>query len=277
MNELELIERIRRMNGRARGGVIRGIGDDCAVFRPRKKEDLLLKTDQLIEKIHFSSSMPPDMVGERALARCLSDIAAAGGDPRCCLLALAVPRNTSKRWILEFFRGFMRLANRTETVLAGGDLARDNKVHCSVTVVGAVKRGRALTRAGANPGDHLYVSGKLGKPWDKRIEPRLGLGRKLSGKATACIDLSDGLSLDLHRLCKESRVAAQLEHVPIVRGASLERALHGGEDYELLFTMPARLEPPTGAIRIGTIARGIPGTVWFEGEKLTPRGYDHFA
>ena len=84
-------------------------------------------------------------------------------------------------------------------------------------VVGAVKRGKALTRAGARPGDRLYVSGQLGKPWDQRIEPRLALGRKLAGKATACIDLSDGLSLDLHRLCKESRVAAQVDNVPIVR------------------------------------------------------------
>src|SRR5438876_709360 len=135
----------------------------------------------------------------------------------------------------------------------GGDLAHDDKVHCSVMVVGAVTRGKALTRDGARPGDLLYVSGRLGKPWDQRIQPRLALGRKLAGKATACIDLSDGLSLDLHRLCKESRVAAQLEHVPIVRGASLERALHGGEDYELLFTLPPHRKPPAGVTQIGRI------------------------
>jgi thiamine-monophosphate kinase len=192
-------------------------------------------------------------------------------------VALAVPRKKSEQWILAFFRGLLGLAGRTGTVLAGGDLAHDDKVHCSVMVVGAVKRGKALTRAGARPGDHLYVSGKLGKPWDQKIEPRLALGRRLSGKATACIDLSDGLALDLHRLCKESRVAAQLEYVPIVRGASLERALHGGEDYELLFTLPPRVKPLAGTTRIGAIVRGSAGTVWFEGEKLPPRGYDHFA
>jgi thiamine-monophosphate kinase len=159
----------------------------------------------------------------------------------------------------------------------GGDLAHDDKVHCSVMVVGAVKRGRALTRAGARPGDQLYVSGRLGKPWDRKIVPRLALGRKLSGQATACIDLSDGLSLDLHRLCKESRVASQVEHIPIVRGASLERALHGGEDYELLFTLPPRVKQLAGTTRIGTIVSGSAGTVWFEGKKLAPRGYDHFA
>jgi thiamine-monophosphate kinase len=279
MNELELVARLRRMSGRARASVIRGIGDDCAVFRPKAGEDLLLKTDQLIEGIHFPKSMRPEVIGERALARALSDIAAAGGDPRCCLVALAVPRKKSEQWILSFFTGLLRLAKRTGTVLAGGDLAHDDKVHCSVMVVGAVKRGKALTRAGARPGDQLYVSGRLGKPWDQRIEPRLALGRKLAGKATACIDLSDGLSLDLHRLCKESHVAANVEtaeRIPIVPGATLERALRGGEDYELLFTLPEHVKPPAGTTRIGAIIRGRAGTVWFEGKKLPPRGYDHF-
>jgi thiamine-monophosphate kinase len=260
---------------------VSGIGDDCAVFRPKPGEDLLLKTDQLIEAVHFPKSMRPEAIGERALARALSDIAAAGGDPRCCLVALAIPRtksgHKSEQWILSFFRGLLSLGTKTGTVLVGGDLAHDAKVHCSVMVVGAVKRGKALTRSGARPGDQLYVSGRLGKPWDQKIEPRLELGRKLVGKATACIDLSDGLALDLHRLCKESRVAAKVESIPIVTGVSLERALHGGEDYELLFTLPPRVKPPAGVTHIGTIVSGTAGTVWFEGKKLAPRGYDHFA
>ena len=256
---------------------VSGIGDDCAVFRPRTGEDLLLKTDQLIEGVHFPKSMRPETIGERALARALSDIAAGGGDPRCCLVALAVPRTKSERWILAFFRGLLSLGTKTGTVLVGGDLAHDDKVHSSVMVVGAVRRGKALTRAGARPGDQLYVSGRLGKPWDRKIVPRLALGRKLSGKATACIDLSDGLSLDLHRLCKESRVAAQVDDIPIVGGGNLERALHGGEDYELLFTLPPRSKPPAGTTLIGTIVAGTPGTVWLKGRKLPPRGYDHFA
>jgi thiamine-monophosphate kinase len=270
MNELALVDRLRKMRGAS------GIGNDCAVFQPKATEDLLLKTDQLIEGVHFQKTMRAETIGERALARPLSDIAAAGGDPRCCLVALAVPRTKSERWILSFFRGLLSLGMKTGTVLMGGDLAHDDKVHCSVMVVGAVKRGKALTRSGARPGDQLYVSGALGKPWGQTIEPRLALGRKLSGLATACIDLSDGLALDLHRLCKESRVAAQVESVPIVRGVSLDRALHGGEDYELLFTLPPRVKPPAGTTLIGTILRGTAGAVSFAGKKLAPRGYDHF-
>ena len=96
------------------------------------------------------------------------------------------------------------------------------------------------------------------------------------GRATACIDLSDGLSLDLHRLCVASGMAAEVDRVPVARGATIERALHGGEDYELLFTMPARLKAPTGTTRIGTIVRGKAGEMTFEGKRLEPRGWDHF-
>jgi thiamine-monophosphate kinase len=143
MNELALIDRLRMMDG------VSGIGDDCAVFRPKATEDLLLKTDQLIEGVHFLKTMRPEAIGERALARPLSDIAAAGGNPRCCLVALAVPRTQSERWVRSFFRGLLGLGKKTRTVLVGGDLAHDDKVHCSVMVVGAVARGQALTRDGA--------------------------------------------------------------------------------------------------------------------------------
>jgi thiamine-monophosphate kinase len=278
MNEIELIERLRRMSGDGRRrGVVLGIGHDCAIFRPKAQEDLLLKTDQLIEGVHFLGGARPEVIGERALARSLSDIAAMGGDPRCCLVALAVPREKGERWIVSFFRGLLRLARRTHTVLAGGDLAHDTKVRCDVMVCGAVPRGMALRRDGARPGQELYVSGALGRPWDRPIRPRLALGRKLLGRATSCMDISDGLALDLHRLCLASGVAARLDRVPVVKGSTLRRALHGGEDYELLFTLPAGAQPPRGAKRIGTITRGRPGSVQFAGERLPPRGYDHFG
>jgi len=122
----------------------------------------------------------------------------------------------------------------------------------------------------------LYVSGRLGKPWNRRIQPRLALGQSLVGKATSCIDLSDGLSLDLHRLCIASRVSAELDRVPVEKGATLERALHGGEDYELLFTLPRGESPPPRTMRIGSIVRGPAGMVVFEGKQVKPHGYDHF-
>jgi thiamine-monophosphate kinase len=200
-----------------------------------------------------------------------------GGTPRFCLVSLALPSSKTGRWVESFYRGLLKLARRTRTPLAGGDFARDDKVRCDVTVCGAVKHGKALRRDSARPADLLYVSGRLGKFWDRPIRPRLDLGRKLIGKATACIDLSDGISLDLHRLCKASGVAAEIERIPVAKGASLERALHGGEDYELLFTCPDGTPPPGGTYRIGRITAGVPGKVQFEGRRLLASGYDHFS
>jgi thiamine-monophosphate kinase len=284
MNEIGIVERIRQMaevstqHARVRAPhLILGIGDDCAIFRPRDGEDLLFTTDQMIEDVHFRSTHKAAMIGERALARSLSDIAAMGGEPRFCLVALATPEKNEK-WIEAFYRGLLRLAKRTGTVPAGGDLAHsgNDKTHCDVMVCGAVKRGRALRRDGARVGDAIFVSGRLGKPWDRKIEPRLALGQSLVGRATACIDLSDGLSLDLYRLCVASGVAAEIDRVPVVRGATVERALHGGEDYELLFTLPAKARTLAGTTRIGTVVRGSPGEMMFLGRRLEPRGYDHF-
>jgi thiamine-monophosphate kinase len=146
-----------------------------------------------------------------------------------------------------------------------------------VTICGAVERGRALRRDGARPGDSLWVSGRLGKSWERRIEPRLELGRKLLGRASACIDISDGLALDLYRLAKASGVAAQIDRLPIARGTTMERALHSGEDYELLFTLPPAHVGPRGTTRIGTMLRGRPGEIRFQGQAIEPRGWDHFA
>jgi len=274
VNELALIEKIRKQAGR--NALVLGIGDDCAIFRPRAGEDLLFTTDQSIEDVHFTRLLGAAPIGERALARSLSDIAAMGGDPKFCLVALAAPAKHEK-WIGEFFGGLLGLARRTKTPLAGGDLARSEKIYCDVMVCGAVPRGKALRRDGARPGDELFVSGRLGKSWKRRIQPRLALGRYLRGKATSCIDLSDGLSLDLHRLCLASDVAAELDRVPVAPGSTLDRALDGGEDYELLFTLPAGRKAPPGTRRIGRIVRGTAGQIKLKGQILVPRGFDHFA
>ena len=272
MNELEIVDRLGRLSSPSKGMVL-GIGDDCAIYRPRANEELLFTTDQMIEDMHFTRAQSAASIGERALARSLSDIAAMGGEPRFCLVALAA---AEPKWILNFYRGLLRLARRTGTALAGGDLASDRKFHCDVMVCGSAPLGQALRRDGARPGDSIFVSGRLGKAWDRRIEPRLALGQKLRGLATACIDLSDGLSLDLYRLCAASGVAAEIDSMPVARGATIECALHGGEDYELLFTLPEGATAPRGVTRIGRILRGKPGTMHFQGRLLKPRGYDHF-
>ncbi|HEX5431796.1 MAG TPA: thiamine-phosphate kinase [Bryobacteraceae bacterium] len=279
MNELDLVDKIRRLAGKS-SGIVLGIGDDCAIYRPKAGEELLFTADQLIEGIHFCTGAQPAAIGERALARSLSDIAAMGGEPRFCLVSLGLPEADDSRiesWIEAFFRGLLRLARRTRTALAGGDLARSNQIHCDVMVCGSAPRGRALRRDGARPGDALWVSGRLGKSWERRIEPRLALGLSLRGRATSCIDLSDGLALDLHRLCLASRVSAEVDRLPVAKGSSIERALHEGEDYELLFTLPAGKRGPKGTTRIGTMVRGKTGAISFQGSPIEPRGYDHFA
>jgi thiamine-monophosphate kinase len=276
MSELDIVEKLRRL---AQPGdrIILGIGDDCAIYRPSPNQELLFTTDQSIEGVHFVPDQSPSVIGHNALARTLSDIAAMGGEPRFCLVSLAVPAERGDKFITTFYRGLMALAHRTGTVLAGGDLAHSDKIYCDVMVCGSTTRGQALRRSGARPGDLLYVSGRLGKKWGGRIQPRLALGHALRGHATSCMDLSDGLSLDLYRLCLASGVAALVDRVPSARGVTLDRALHGGEDYELLFTLPPRKSPPRGTTLIGTIVKGRVGAVQFQGQPLAPRGYDHFV
>jgi thiamine-monophosphate kinase len=285
MTEIELIRRIaRRAKGRAASeGLIRGIGDDCAIVRPRAGEDVLLTTDFVIEGTHFLKSAEAASVGQRALGRGLSDIAAMGGTPRWCLVSLAMPKSTPAKWVDGFYTGLLDMARAHRVALAGGDVARSAKITCDIVVAGTAPKGKALRRDTARAGDRIYVSGELGRPWDLPPEPRLKLGRYLVGRTTAAMDLSDGLSLDLHRLCLESGLAASIFFpLPVWPGVTLDRALHGGEDYELLFTAKASTPLPTqyGGVPltwIGTMARGRPGAVTFMGRNLAPRGWDHFA
>jgi thiamine-monophosphate kinase len=276
MNELDIVRKLQRLAGPVKD-ITLGIGDDCAIYRPRANEELLFTADQSIESIHFMRTLAPAIIGHNALARSLSDIAAMGGEPRFCLVSLGVPAGLGTKFIGGFYRGLLALARGTGTALAGGDLAHGDKIYCDVMVCGSAPRGKALRRSGARPGDLLCVSGRLGKPWGGRIQPRLELGLALRGRATSCMDLSDGLALDLHRLGLASGVAATVDRVPLARGATLERALHGGEDYELLFTLPARSSLPLGTTQIGNMIEGRAGAVMFQGKPLPARGYDHFA
>jgi thiamine-monophosphate kinase len=279
-SELEWIARIQAKAGRiASPGLRLGIGDDCAIFRPRAGEDLLFTTDLLVEDVHFRRvTHSARDIGHKALARGLSDIAAMGGEPRFALLSLAVAEWADDRWLDGFFSGFFALARKWKTALAGGDLGRSDKLTCDIVVCGAVPRGQALRRDGAKPGNIIYISGRLGRPWAKHLRPipRIPLGLQLRGRATAAMDLSDGLALDLHRLALASTTAAEIDRVPVVAGSTLDQALYGGEDYELLFTLPPRAKPPAGAFRIGRMVKGPAGSIRLGGEPIEPRGWDHF-
>jgi thiamine-monophosphate kinase len=250
------------------------IGDDCAVIASPQGRDLLLKADLSIEGVHFTRGLKAEEVGARAVARALSDIASMGGTPTHCLISLALAPWTDRRWIDGFYRGVNKILRKGKASLAGGDISHARELVCDVMLFGIVAKGKALLRSGAKPGDLLYVSGALGGWRHKRaITPRLELGRSLIGIATACMDISDGLALDLHRMCRASGVAAELERIPLLTGATVDEALHEGEDYELLYTAPPRAKVP--GIRIGTIVQGRPGAVRFQGKLVPPIGYDH--
>ena len=250
------------------------IGDDCAVVPGGARHDLLFTTDFTIEGVHFTRKSSAEEVGYRATARSLSDIAAMGGAPLYCLVSIALAPWTDEPWIDGFYRGVNGLLRQTKTQLAGGDISHANQFVCDVMICGSVAKGQALLRSGARAGDAIYVSGPLGGWRHKRvIVPRLDIGRKLVGRATACMDISDGLALDLHRMCVASGVAAEIDSVPLLDGATIQQALHDGEDYELLYTAPSGRHVP--GIRIGTITKGKPGALRHCGQKLVPLGYDH--
>lgn len=297
MRENELIHRIKKALGRrfyTSREVSLGIGDDAALFRPRAGHELILTCDWFLESTHFlRDKHPPDSVGWKCLARALSDVAAMGGVPRCFLWSLALPVSHTGPWLDGFLSGLRRASRRFKCVLAGGDTTRRKEILINITVVGEVQTGRAVLRSGAHPGDLIYVSGQLGEaelglhtlrrtkhpanPKDPLLrkhlypEPRLGLGEWLAKKrlASAMMDLSDGLSSDLPRLCAASGAGARLEsaRIPQTRNSDaarklgldpLDLALHGGDDYELLFTVPPQK------------AKSLPGA--FQGVKLTPIG-----
>jgi thiamine-monophosphate kinase len=322
--EKALIAQVRRMAAKAKNPAIQtGVGDDCAVLRllPRKgrggEKDTLITTDFTLEGIHFRRDWhSAESVGHRCLARGLSDIAAMGGQPVAAFLSLALPPNLPQSWVGRFARSLIKLAERYDVTLAGGDTAESPKgVLADIIVVGTAPKGNAVLRSGARPGDRIYVSGELGgsaaavsemrkKPKRKLNsreysrhffpEPRVELGQILreKGLVSAMIDTSDGLSTDLAHICEASGVGAELQEEAIPRASvgkparevDLQFALHGGEDYELLFTarrgkrLPSRIVgvpiTPIGQItRRRKIFLVNPSGL---GHELAPLGWEHF-
>jgi thiamine-monophosphate kinase len=350
MNEFDFIERLRRQTNSRKPSprIIAGIGDDGCVIRESPHHDLIVTTDLLIEDIDFhADAIPARLLGHKALAVSLSDIAAMGARPCWSLLSFGLPR---ERWETifkdEFMEGYLALAGHFGVTLSGGDVSESKSaVVIDSTVLGEVDSGAAVTRAGARPGDHIYVTGSLGgaaaglkllehgarvrnaavsesalhQPNDEtsparsdddaiqslmlrqlQPQPRVGWGLVLGEQhlATAMIDLSDGLSSDLNHLCQESGVGAQIDAAAIPLDEDVRRlcgrraldplalALHGGEDFELLFTVApkniSRLPKKVDGITISRIGEivGDPRSVRIKEKshvwELAPKGYAHF-
>jgi thiamine-monophosphate kinase len=335
MGELDLIEQIRENSAKGSGkSVTLGIGDDCAILRPARGTEVLVTTDFTLEGRHFRRDLhPPESVGHRCLARGLSDLAAMGATPLAAFLSLALPaqmlaESFGRAWISRFFNGFHALGELHGVPLAGGDTSQSpggkaGLILADIVLIGTAPRGKALRRSGATAGDAIYVTGEPGgasaelsamKLRSKRVarvtttdghphlfpEPRVDVGDALRRRnlATACIDISDGLSTDLAHLCRASGVNADIEQAalpihPLARklgaDAALQAALHGGEDYELVFTAPASLRMPSSiagvpVTRVGTLTKRRAGQplmmiVSPDGtrETLEPSGWEHFS
>ncbi|HTV13155.1 MAG TPA: thiamine-phosphate kinase [Acidobacteriaceae bacterium] len=327
--ELALVEAIRRraLRGRSGAGAVRlGIGDDCAVLRAKVGREICVTTDFSLEGVHFRRDWhAPQSAGHRCLARGLSDLAAMGAEPMAVFLSLALPAGTKQAWVDGFLDGLLALADRHGVALAGGDTAQSpGGIAADILAVGQVARGGARLRSGARAGDRLYVTGALGgaaaellaversperfrriaqaEPGHPHLfpEPRLAVGKRLSGLASAMIDVSDGLSTDLTHLCEASGLAAEIDGAALpvhplameaerrgFAGSAEDLALHGGEDYELLFTarpgvrIPRRIEG-VAVTQIGTLRRGRRGQVVLRKRGQAPQtlrggGWEHFG
>jgi thiamine-monophosphate kinase len=297
IGELLIIERIRsRASAPSSAAVRLGIGDDCAILKPPPRHELLVTTDFSLEGRHFRRDRhSPASAGHRTLARGLSDLAAMGARPLSAFLSLALPGSAARnvRWLDGFLDGLLALANAHNVPLAGGDTSESPSEHilADIVLIGSAPVGRALRRSTARPGDSLYCTGSLGgaaaelaaltaSPRRFRNatsadehphlfpQPRLATGAALLRRhlATSCIDLSDGLSTDLAHLCTASRVSAEIDAAalplhPLAHLSGPEKALHaalhGGEDYELLFTAPPSTKLPRslGGVPITKIGR----------------------
>ncbi|MEP9320822.1 thiamine-phosphate kinase [Pseudomonas sp. LABIM340] len=317
MGEFELIRRYFASAACAAGGeaVALGIGDDCALLAPRAGEQLAISTDTLVVGVHFPAICDPFLLGQRALAVSASDLAAMGASPIGFTLALTLPE-ADPAWLEGFARGLNQKAQECALALIGGDTTR-GPLAMTVTVFGGVPAGQALTRAGARPGDLLCVGGPLGEAggalplvlgemtaepsvaepllaryWSP--QPQLDFGQALRGKATAALDISDGLLADCGHIARASSVALIVEADRLPESPALEALLGAeraqqlklgaGDDYVLAFTLPAEHLPAlsanwpalrvVGRVEAGSGVRVLDGS----GADITPRqgGYLHF-
>jgi thiamine-monophosphate kinase len=311
-SEFEFINYIKKSHG------LKAIGDDCAVLPQDAETDMVVTADMLVEDIDFCLEWKePEALGYKALAVSLSDIAAMGAAPRWAMLTLAVPEALWRtEFVKHFFDGWTSLAAPHEVDLIGGDISRSpDKFVIDSIACGEVRKGHAVLRSGAKAGDAIFISGSLGgaagglkvlERRDRRSDvaglidrhlrpkPRIELGKFLNANriASSMIDVSDGLSSDLHHICEASGVGAEIDRkaIPIDKGLSrifsedesLSFALNGGEDFELLFTVAEEkisMLENADVNRIGTITKHSEIIELIDGDarsKLYSSGYQHF-
>ena len=333
-SEFDFIDALRQRVAAKSQSLVNGIGDDAAVFRSTAGKDTVITSDLLVEDVDFRrTTTPPYLLGHKALAVSLSDIAAMGSRPLWSLISIGVPEEVWESDFVErLYDGLLDLANRYGVQLIGGDTSRTTEgIVIDSIVAGECAAGTSIARTGATPGDHIFVTGSLGAAAaglrllergahlaeqnlgdddsqkldhillrQLRPEPRVGWGIVLGEEhlATSMIDLSDGLSSDLNRLCAASDVGALIDAslLPIDERVTelcgrraldpLQLALHGGEDFELLFTvnaddanrLPRRVDG-VGIKRIGQITAAFEGVKISEGSRiweLKPGGWKHF-
>lgn len=327
LGEDRIIKRLSRRFSKPHPRLLKAIGDDTSVTLEETGKALLATTDILIEGTHFKKDLtPPRLLGKKALSISLSDIAAMGGTPLFFLVSIALPGKTEKTFLDELYKGLSIRSKEYGAILAGGNTARSKEIMVSTTVLGEAARKEVVYRSGARPGNLIYLTGTAGDsalglklllengvkavkgPFKKAVlrhldpAPRVEAGRMLAkGRiATSMIDASDGVALDIKRLCAESRVGAVIEGEKVPVSAELKRyfknsptaaaelALSGGEDYELIFTAPEKDSRKIGALakglnlritRIGRIVKGKgirisgPGGAQIRLKRL---GFEHF-
>ncbi len=247
ISESALIKRISRKIT-TDASVACGIGDDTAVLRYSKDKYMLFTTDMLIEDVDFTSKATAQAIGHKALACSLSDIAAMGGIPKYAVISLGMPKENAVKFIDGFYAGLTTLAKQFKVNVVGGDLSSSKKIVVDVSMIGEVEKKKLVLRTGAKPRDIIFVSGPLGGSIYGRhltFTPRIREAHYLvhNYKIHAMLDISDGLSLDLRRLCSASKSGAIVyeDLIPLSNDAkSMDEALHMGEDFELLFTMSLR-------------------------------------
>jgi thiamine-monophosphate kinase len=268
-----------------------GPGDDCAVVEMQDHGKLLvLKSDCVVEEVHFFRGTNALHVGWKAMMRPLSDFAAASAVPQFALITLIVPKETEVTWVKELYRGLRRAAKRFEVSIVGGETSSTpGPIAISTTAVGFVERRRAVSRRGGKAGDDLFVTGRLGGASTQkhlRFIPRIMESRWLTKNFSihAMMDLSDGLGTDLPRLARASKVGFKIdtEELPVTRGANIDAAISEGEDYELLFAISprdrlrlqqswAKKFPNLPLTRIGSLSQ-----LSTKNSQLLPGGYIHF-